>query len=129
MRDYNQAIIVGRVADRPEARNTTSGENIANFRVATGGKFADPVTGEQRGYDTEWHNVVAFGKRADIALDRLGKGSLVFVEGRLSTRSWQDKESGKKMYRTEIVADKIIPMQSTTPKPEDGIPADIDVPF
>lgn len=97
----NKAIIIGRLGKDPDMRYSPSGTAVANFSVATNHatKDAEGNWSEQ----TEWHNVVAFGRSAEFAGEYLKKGSQVFIEGRLQTRSWED-QSGQKKYRTEIIA-------------------------
>lgn len=99
----NKAIIVGRVGRDPEKRYTPNADAITSWSVATNRKWKDS-TGEPKEH-TEWHNVVAFRQLAEQAHEFLVKGRLVYIEGRLETRSWDDKDTGKKMYRTEIIAD------------------------
>src|SRR5580698_1876226 len=78
-----------------------SGQGVANFSIATTESYKDK--GGERQERTEWHNLVAYAKLAEIVRDYVKKGSKLYVEGRITTRSWDDKESGKKVYRTEIV--------------------------
>jgi len=99
----NKAIIVGRVGRDPEKRYTPNADAITSWSVATNRKWKD-AEGEPKEH-TEWHNVVAFRQLAEQAHEFLVKGRLVYIEGRLETRSWDDKDTGKKMYRTEIIAD------------------------
>ncbi len=99
----NKVILVGNLGRDPEMRSTQGGQPIASFSVATSRKFKDKEGNRQE--QTEWHNVVCFGRQAEIAGQYLTKGKMVYVEGRLQTRSWDDKESGKKQYKTEIVCD------------------------
>ena len=97
----NKVILVGNLGRDPEVRSTQSGRPVTTFSLATSRKWKDE-TGEPR-EQTEWHNIVCFGRQAEVAGQYLTKGRQIFVEGRLQTRSWEDKETGKKMYRTEIV--------------------------
>jgi single-strand DNA-binding protein len=99
----NKAIIVGRVGRDPEKRYTANADAITSWSVATNRKWKD-AEGEPKEH-TEWHNVVAFRQLAEQAYEFLVKGRLIYIEGRLETRSWEDKDTGKKMYRTEIIAD------------------------
>lgn len=99
--DLNRVTLLGRLGADPEVRRTQSGDPIANFRVATGERWKDKQTGEQK-ERTEWHTVVAFGPLAQIAEKYLQKGSRVMVEGELRTRKWQDKD-GADRYSTEVV--------------------------
>lgn len=101
-RGVNKAILVGHLGRDPEVRYSASGSAIANVNVATTESWRDKQTGERQ-ERTEWHRVVFFGRLAEIASEYLKKGSQVYVEGRLQTRKWQDKE-GSDRYTTEIVA-------------------------
>lgn len=97
----NKAILVGRLGRDPETRYTGSGTAVANFSIATSEKFKDRNGEKQE--RTEWHKITAWGKLAEICQQYLKKGSLVFIEGSIGTREWQDKE-GIKRYTTEITA-------------------------
>jgi single-strand DNA-binding protein len=101
----NKAIIVGNLGRDPEMRATQTGTQVANFTVATSRAYSD--SGGQRQEETEWHRVVAFGRLAEICGQYLHKGKQVYIEGRIQTRSWEDKESGQKRYSTEIVANEM----------------------
>ena len=103
-RGINKVILVGNLGKDPETRYMPSGKAVTNFSIATSESWKDKQTGEQR-EQTEWHNIVVFGKQAEIAGQYLTKGKMVFVEGRIQTRSWDDKESGKKQYKTEIICE------------------------
>jgi single-strand DNA-binding protein len=103
MTSINKAIIVGRVGRDPEKRYAPNADAITTWSVATNRKWKDADGGPRE--HTEWHNVVAFRQLAEQAYEFLVKGRLVYIEGRLETRSWDDKDTGKKMYRTEIIAD------------------------
>ena len=96
----NKVMIIGRLGRDPEVRYTQGGTAVANLRVATDENWTDRKTGEKQ-ERTEWHTVVLWGRQAEIANEYLGKGRLVFVEGRLETRKWQDKQ-GQDRYSTEI---------------------------
>jgi single-strand DNA-binding protein len=100
MASINKAILIGNLGADPEVRTTAAGETICTLRLATTDKWKDKQTGEAR-EETEWHRVVLYRRLAEIARDYLRKGSPVYVEGRLRTRKWQDKE-GKDRYTTEI---------------------------
>jgi single-strand DNA-binding protein len=104
-RGINKVILVGNLGKDPETRSLPSGEAVANVTVATSESWKDKATGEQKD-KTEWHNVVFFRRLAEIAGQYLKKGSQVYIEGKLRTRKWQDKE-GKDRYTTEIVADEM----------------------
>lgn len=102
--NYNKAFILGNVTRDPELRTTPSGQNVCSFGVATNRVWRDPSGAQQR--SAEFHNVVAWGRLAEICHQYLKKGSLVFVEGRIQTRSWQGQD-GQKRYRTEIVTERM----------------------
>ena len=102
--DLNRAIIIGRMTADPETRALPSGQSVANFSVATNRVWTDKTGAKQE--DTEFHNVVTFGRLADVASRYLTKGGLVMIEGRIQTRSWEDA-SGTRKYRTEIVAENL----------------------
>ena len=98
----NKVILVGRLGRDPEVRSTPSGQTVAKFSLATDEKFTDKSG--QRQERTEWHNIVAWGRLAEICGQYLKKGKLVYIEGSIHTDSWDDKETGQKKYRTEINA-------------------------
>lgn len=104
--DLNKVMIIGRLTRDPESRTIPSGQTVANFSVATSRQWTNQTTGEKR-TQTEYHNVVAWRKLAEICAKYAQKGRQVYVEGYLQTRSWDDP-SGNKHYRTEIIADNII---------------------
>src|SRR6266403_1520568 len=97
----NKATLVGRLGRDPETRYTGGGSAVANFSVATDETYKDKNGERQK--RTEWHKIVVWGKQAEIAQQYLKKGSLIFVEGRIQSRAWQDKE-GQKRNRIEMVA-------------------------
>jgi len=103
--NVNKAMILGNVTRDPEIRSLPSGQNVASFGVATNRFWTDKVSGEKKS-QVEFHNVVAFGRSAEIAQQFLKKGGLVYIEGRLQTRTWQDQQGNKK-NRTEIVAERL----------------------
>ena len=98
----NKVILVGRLGKDPEIRSTPSGTSVARFSLATDEKFTDRNGEKQE--RTEWHNIVAWARLAEICGQYLRKGMLVYIEGSIRTDSWEDKESGQKRYRTEINA-------------------------
>lgn len=104
-RGINKVILIGNLGKDPETRYMPSGSAVTNLRIATTESFKDRETGEQQ-ERTEWHSVAMFGKLAEISAEYLKKGSQVYIEGRLRTRKWQDKEQ-KDHYSTEIVADQM----------------------
>jgi single-strand DNA-binding protein len=99
----NKVILVGNLGRDPEVRSTPSGQAVASFTLATNRRWRDKNGQKQE--ETEWHNIVVWGKQAEIAGQYLTKGKQIFLEGRLQTRSWEDRQSGEKKYRTEIVCD------------------------
>lgn len=103
--NINQVTIVGRLTRDPEKKALPNGTSVVNASVATSRTWKDK--NDQKQEEVEYHNVVAFAKTADIMAQYLKKGQLVGIIGRLQTRSWDDKDSGKKMYRTEIVVDQM----------------------
>lgn len=104
-RGLNKVMIIGRLGRDPEMRYTPSGRPVTSFSVATNRSWVNSE-GERRD-DTEWFNVIAWGNLAEICKQYLTKGQQVYVEGRLQTRGWED-DSGKKYYRTELVANEMI---------------------
>ncbi len=98
----NKVILVGRLGKDPEIRATPGGTSVAKFSLATDERFTDKNGEKQE--RTEWHNIVAWGRLGEICGQYLRKGKLVYIEGSIRTDSWDDKESGQKKYRTEIVA-------------------------
>ena len=98
----NKVILVGRLGKDPEIKSTPGGTTVAKFTMATDEKFTDKSGEKQE--RTEWHNIVAWARLAEICGQYLRKGSLVYIEGSIRTDSWEDKESGQKRYRTEIIA-------------------------
>ncbi len=102
MSSVNKVILVGRLGRDPEVKSTPSGTTVAKFSIATDEKFTDK-SGERQ-ERTEWHNIVAWARLGEICGQYLKKGKLVYIEGSLRTDSWDDKETGQKKYRTEIVA-------------------------
>jgi single-strand DNA-binding protein len=101
----NKVILVGNLGRDPEVRSTPSGQSVCTFSIATTDRFTDR-SGQQR-EQTEWHNVVAWGKQADICGQYLKKGRQVYVEGRLTTRQYDAKDGTGKRYRTEVVAQRV----------------------
>lgn len=100
-KSVNKVILLGNVGKDPEIKSTAGGTLVANLSLATSERYKDK--GGEWQDRTEWHNVVAYARGAEILRDYVKKGSKLYVEGRLATRSWEDKDSGKKAYRTEIV--------------------------
>jgi len=112
--DLNKVMIIGRLTADPEARTTPQGTAVANFSVATNRVWKDQQ-GQQQD-QTEYHNVVAWRRLAEICSQYLSKGRQVYIEGHLQTRSWEGKD-GQKRYRTEIIADNMIMLGN---KPDQG---------
>jgi single-strand DNA-binding protein len=104
-RGVNKVILIGNLGKDPETRYMPSGSAVTNLTLATSESWKDKQTGENQ-ERTEWHKVAMFGKLAEIAAEYLRKGSQVYIEGKLRTRKWQDKE-GKDRWTTEIVADEM----------------------
>jgi single-strand DNA-binding protein len=104
MASVNKVILIGNLGADPETRYLPSGDAVTNIRIATTDQWKDK-SGEKQEH-TEWHRIAFFGKLAEIAGEYLKKGSPVYVEGRIRTRKWQDKE-GQDRYSTEIVADRM----------------------
>jgi len=129
MASVNKVILVGNLGADPETRYSTDGAAITNIRMATTDRWKDKGSGEMR-EQTEWHRVVFFGRLAEIAGEYLKKGSPVYVEGRLRTRKWTDKE-GHDRYSTEVTADNMQLLgsrggagePSTRDSPPDNAPA------
>lgn len=124
--NFNKAFVLGNVTRDPELRTTPSGQSVASFGIATN-RIWKGQNG-QRQQSAEFHNVVAWGRLAEISHQYLKKGSLVFIEGRLQTRSWQDQGSGQKRFRTEIIAEnmQLGPRGASGPGAGAGFPADAD---
>src|SRR5215472_8011073 len=104
-KSVNKVILLGNVGKDPEIRSTGGGTMVANFTLATTDRQKDAQGNWQD--RTEWHNLVAFTLLAEIIRDYVKKGSKLYVEGKIQTRSWDDKESGQKRYRTEIIVNDI----------------------
>ena len=104
MAGVNKVVLIGRLGRDPEIRYTGDGKAVANFSIATSDSWIDKATGEKRDR-TEWHNIVAWERLAEICGEHLSKGSQVYIEGKLQTRSWE--QGGVKRYTTEIVASNI----------------------
>jgi single-strand DNA-binding protein len=136
MSGVNKAILVGRLGNDPEVRYTPDGTAVANFSIATSEEWKDKDTGEKK-ERTEWHRIVAWRKLGEICGEYLSKGRQVYIEGKLQTRSWEDKDGNTK-YTTEIIASDVQFLGNrdsdatqregatdrSTPQPEDD-----DIPF
>lgn len=118
-RGVNKVILVGNLGRDPEVRYSPNGSAVANVTLATSESWKDKTSGEKQ-EKTEWHRIVFFGRLAEIAGEYLKKGAQIYVEGRLQTRKWQDKE-GHERYTTEIVANE---MQMLGSRGGAGAPSD-----
>ena len=101
----NKAIVVGNIVRDPELKSLPSGSKVCTFSVATNRTWKDANGAKQEAVD--YHNVACFGRQAETVAQWMKKGSQIYVEGRMTTRSWDDKDTGKKMYRTEIIAENV----------------------
>ena len=110
----NKVILVGRVGKDPEVRYTSGGDSVAMFSLATSESWKD--AGGEKKEKTEWHNIVAWKKLAELAKNYLPKGSLVYIEGKLQTRKWTDNDNNTR-YTTEIVAQTFTFLESNKNKP------------
>jgi single-strand DNA-binding protein len=100
----NKAILIGNLTRDPELRSLPSGVKVCSFSLATNRVWKDKNGARQEA--TDYHNIVVFGRQAETVAQYMKKGSSILVEGRIQTRSWEDKTSGEKKYRTEVVADR-----------------------
>lgn len=125
--NLNKVFILGNLTRDPELRQTPNGQNVASFGVATNRMWTDRLGVKQN--QTEFHNVVLWGRLAEIAHQYLTKGRLVFIEGRLNTRTWQD-QSGQKRNRTEIIAEnmQLGPRFASAPNPSQTPPQNVPEP-
>jgi len=105
MSGINKVILIGRLGQDPEVRYTPDGTAVANFSIATSEEWKDKNSGEKR-ERTEWHRIVAWRRLGEICGEYLSKGRQVYIEGRIQTRSWEDKD-GNKRYTTEIIASDV----------------------
>ena len=140
-KSVNKVILVGNVGQDPEVKYTASGVPVAKVSLATNERFKDKNDAWQD--RTEWHSVVAWQRLAEIVGEYVRKGSKVYIEGKLQTSSWEDKQSGERKYRTEVVARDIVllgaqdngqegkgemPSGQSSPEPTPAV-ADDDIPF
>ena len=102
----NKVILVGNLGKDPEVRYTSGGQAVANLRIATSRSWTDKQSGQKK-EETEWHDVEVWGKQAEQCGEYLAKGRQVYVEGRLKTDKWQDKQSGQDRFRVKVVADTV----------------------
>ena len=134
MAAINKVILIGHLGADPELRYTPNGTPVANFRIATTERWINKQG--ERMESTEWHRIVAWGKLGEFCGQYLNKGKQVYIEGRLRTRSWEDKD-GKKQWTTEIIAQRLQllgkPEKSSTPPEElaapEEVPSEEDIPF
>lgn len=105
-KSVNKVILIGNLGKDPEVKYTPSGVPVAKFSIATNERYKDK-SGEWQDR-TEWHNLVAWQRTAEIVGEYVKKGSKIYIEGRLQTSSWEDKQSGEKKYRTEIVVQDLV---------------------
>jgi single-strand DNA-binding protein len=133
MKTVNKWIGLGNVGKDPDVKTTPNGTTMANFSIATTDRYKD-ASGNWKD-QTEWHNLVAFKRTAEIVRDYVKKGSKLYVEGKIQTRSWDDKETGAKRYKTEILVNELALLDSGKPS-ERAVEAvveqevdDSDIPF
>ena len=120
----NKVILVGHIGNKPEGRYTPSGTSTASFSLATNESWIDSENEKQE--RTEWHNIVSWNKLADFATEYLQKGQLIYIEGRMQTRTYKDKEDIQRRV-TEIVSTAITPLEwKTTDKKENGSANTVD---
>jgi len=103
--NLNKVLLIGRLVSDPEVRVTPSGQQVCSFRLATNRVWTDKNTGQKQ-EKTEFHNIILWRRLAEIASQYLRKGNLVFLEGRIETRNWQD-QNGSKRYKSEIIVEKM----------------------
>ncbi|MCD6213500.1 MAG: single-stranded DNA-binding protein [Candidatus Desulfofervidus sp.] len=132
MAAINKVILIGHLGADPELRYTPNGTPVANFRVATTERWINKQG--ERMESTEWHRIVAWGKLGEFCGQYLNKGKQIYIEGRLRTRSWEDRD-GKKQWTTEIIAQRLQllgkpekPSEEEAPVPEEA-PVEEDIPF
>lgn len=106
MASVNKVILVGNAGRDPEMRYSADGKAVCNISLATTSSWKDKTTGEKK-EETEWHRVVFYDRLAEIVGEYLKKGRPIYIEGRLKTRKWQDKETGADRFSTDIVADQM----------------------
>ena len=127
MAGVNKVILIGRLGSDPEVRYTPSGVAVANFSIATSEEWKDKDSGEKK-ERTEWHRIVAWRRLGEICGEYLSKGRQVYIEGRIQTRDWEDKE-GVKRYTTEIVANQMLMLgtreSADTVRPQSPSAADL----
>ena len=112
----NKALLVGRLGRSPEVKYTPSGKAVAKFSMATDERFKDSQGNVQK--RTEWHNIVAWGKLAEVCGRYLEKGSYIYIEGSIQTQSWEDRQTGQKRSKTEINAQRMTMLGGGHSKPD-----------
>jgi len=117
-KSINKVILIGNLGKDPEVKFTPNGTPVAKFSLATNERYKDKA-GEWQDR-TEWHNIVAWQRLAEIVGEYVKKGSKIYIEGRLQTSSWEDKQSGEKKYRTEIVAQDLVLLSGRGEGDSDG---------
>ena len=122
MRSINKVILIGNLTRDPELRQTPNGQNVVTFGLATNREWITKDGTKQT--SAEFHDLVAWAKLADICYKYLKKGKLVYIEGYLKTRSWDDKENNKKKFRTEIVIQDMIMLNKRDNSEDDTLPVD-----
>ncbi len=140
MAGINKAILIGNLGRDPELRYTQNGQAVANFTLATTESWTDKASGQKQ-ERTEWHKIVAWGRTGELCAQYLSKGRTVYIEGRIQTREWEDKE-GQKRWTTEVNAQTVqflggprsadaegAPADTTTPPASTGPSPDDDIPF
>lgn len=118
MNGVNKVIIVGRLGKDPEVKTLGNGAIVANFSMATSESYKDKTTGEKKEI-TDWHNIVLWRGLAEIAQKYLHKGDLIYIEGKMRTRSW-DKD-GHKFYATEVIGDSMTMLSTSKEPPRSGV--------
>ncbi len=112
----NKVFLIGRLGGNPEVRSTSTGQDVANFNIATDESYT--AKNGDKVQNTEWHKIVVWGKQTEFVANYLHKGSLVYIEGKIETRKWKD-QSGADRYTTEVKADKVIGLDK---KSDDNFP-------
>lgn len=126
MYSVNRVTLLGNLGADPELRTTSTGNTVTEMRLATSSRYKDKI-GEFKD-DVQWHRVVVWGKQVEYCKEYLAKGRQVYIEGRLQTRSWEDKE-GNKRFTTEIVAQNVIFLNSKNNTAQESSFGDDEVPF
>lgn len=129
-KSVNKVILVGNVGKDPEVKYTQSGVPVAKLTLATNERYKDK--GGEWQDRTEWHNLTAWQRTAEIVGEYVKKGSKIYAEGRLQTSSWEDKQSGEKKYRTEVVVDELVLLSERQDKQHEAAAeaiTDEDIPF